>query len=105
MHAALLVSFQLSPSNTFAYALPSSLPNTTPYDFVDELVEAADQTRDGTISVEEMMLMLSNIDPGHSLDRDEVHFIMERDLDMDKDGKAVPIETVKKHLHEIHHDD
>lgn len=74
-----------------------------PHVFVDEVLQAADENKDGLISVDEMMVLLRNLYSHQQLIREEVHFIMERDLGMEKDSDSVPMEKVKKLLLEINH--
>ena len=74
-----------------------------PNEFVDEVLEAADENKDGLISVDEMMVLLRNIYSHQPLLRDEVYFIMERDLDMKPGENSVPMEKVKKLLVDLNH--
>lgn len=80
-----------------------SFPETMPHEFVEEVLEAADENKDGLISVDEMQVLLRNLYSHQPLLREEVHFIMERDLDMPAYSSAVPMEKVKKLLLEINH--
>lgn len=69
--------------------------------FVQDVLESADENKDGLIQVSEMMVLLRNIYAIQPLMIEEVRFIMERDLGMEPDGDAVPMEKVKKLLLEI----
>ena len=71
--------------------------------FVSQVLEAADENKDGLISVHEMQVLLQNLYSHQPLQCDEVRFIMERDLGMPPDSNAVPMEKVKRLLLEINH--
>ena len=71
--------------------------------FVSQVLEAADENKDGLISVHEMQVLLQNLYSHQPLQCDEVRFIMERDLGMPPDSNTVPMEKVKRLLLEINH--
>lgn len=84
--------------------LLSSFPQTVPHEFVDQVVTAADENKDGRISVDEMSVMLRNIYSLQPISREEVQYIMERDLGMNPEIEdSVPMEKVKQLLLEIYH--
>jgi Ca2+-binding EF-hand superfamily protein len=67
-------------------------------------VTAADENKDGRISVDEMSVMLRNIYSHQPISREEVQYIMEIDLGMNPDIEdSVPMEKVKQLLLEIYH--
>ena len=66
-------------------------------------MEAADENKDGVISIDEMTAMLRNLSTHRPMERDEVQFLMERDLNMDPDAGFVPLELAKKLLLDIYH--
>jgi len=74
-----------------------------PAEFVEQVLTAADENQDGRISVDEMNVMLRNLYSHQPITRDEVLFIMERDLDMDPNTDSVPMNKVKQLLLEIYH--
>jgi hypothetical protein len=69
---------------------------------VDQVVTAADENKNGRISVDEMSVMLRNLHSIQPITREEVKLIMERDLEMDPNTDSVPIEKVKILLLEIY---
>ena len=71
--------------------------------FVEQVLYAADENKDGRISVDEMNVMLRNLYSLQPITRDEVLFIMERDLGMEPQTDSVPMEKVKQLLLEIYH--
>ena len=71
--------------------------------FVDRVLEAADENKDGLISVDEMTVMLRNIYSHQPVDRFEVQFMMERDLGMEPNMDTVPMEKAKQLLLGIYH--
>lgn len=81
-----------------------SFPATCPHEFVDQVVTAADENKDGLISVDEMSVMLRNIYSHQPITREEVQYIMERNLDMDPSTEdTVPMDKVKLFLLETYH--
>lgn len=87
----------LSPSSRLI-----SFPETVPHEFVDQVLCAADENKDGLISVNEMTVLLRNLYSHQQIMVEEVRFIMERDLDMPENTDTVPMEKVKRLLLEIH---
>mmetsp|Transcript_6659 Transcript_6659/g.12179 ORF Transcript_6659/g.12179 Transcript_6659/m.12179 type:complete len:132 (-) Transcript_6659:44-439(-) len=82
----------------------TNFPQTVPHEFVDQVVTAADENKDGRISVDEMSVMLRNIYSHQPISREEVQYIMEIDLGMNPDIEdSVPMEKVKQLLLEIYH--
>lgn len=67
------------------------------------MLYAADENKDGLISVDEMQTLLRNLYSHQPIDREEVIFIMERDLDMAPNTDTVPMDKVRQLLLEIHH--
>lgn len=80
-----------------------SFPETVPHEFIDQVLTAADENKDGLISVDEMSVMLRNLYSHQPITREEVVFIMERDLGMDPNTDTVPMDKVKQLLLEIYH--
>jgi hypothetical protein len=74
-----------------------------PNEFVDQVLLAADENKDGLIQVDEMMVMLSNLYSHQPVTREEVVFIMETELDMHPDEDAVPMDRVRTLLLDINH--
>lgn len=74
-----------------------------PHAFFDQVLKAADEDKDGHISIDEMMVMLRNLYSNQPLTPDEVFFIMERDLGMNPGANSVPMEKVKQLLLELNH--
>jgi hypothetical protein len=79
-----------------------SFPETVPDEFVDQVLSAADESKNGRISIDEMHVLLKNVKSHQPISREEVKFIMERDLGMDPStDDSVPVEKVKQLLLEI----
>lgn len=82
--------------------LADSFPETVPDEFVDQVVTAANKSKNGHITIEEMTVMLRNLHSIQPITREEVKLIMERDLGLDPSTEdSVPIEKVKELLLEI----
>jgi hypothetical protein len=79
-----------------------SFPETVPDEFVDQVLSAADESKNGRIGIDEMHVLLKNVKSHQPISREEVKFIMERDLGMDPStDDSVPVEKVKQLLLEI----
>lgn len=78
-------------------------PETMPQEFVDQVLNAADENKDGLIQVSEMMVMLRNLYSHQDITVEEVRYIMENQLDMLPEDDAVPMDRVRALLLDIHH--
>ena len=92
-----LISSHPPPASFYTF----SSPERDQAEFVHEVLEATDENKDGLIQVGEMMVLLRNIYAIQPLTVEEVRFIMERDLDMEPDEHAVPLEKVKQLMLEV----
>eukprot|EP00565_Helicotheca_tamesis_P004218 CAMPEP_0185737252 /NCGR_PEP_ID=MMETSP1171-20130828/29976_1 /TAXON_ID=374046 /ORGANISM="Helicotheca tamensis, Strain CCMP826" /LENGTH=140 /DNA_ID=CAMNT_0028408127 /DNA_START=85 /DNA_END=507 /DNA_ORIENTATION=+ len=80
-----------------------NFPETLPHIFLEDVLEAADENKNGKLSVPEVAAMLHNINEQQPLEFEEVRFIMERDLGLEPDATEVSLADVKKLLFEIDH--